>query len=299
MSFSDFSFSNIFASRAASALEFLPSYRIFLVFIIYSMIGWICECIYVGVFIEHKFINRGFLKGPICPVYGCGGLAVVMLPQEIRDSWIPLFICTMVMCSIIEYITGWYLEHTFHMKWWDYSNYKFNIKGRVCLLNSVLFGFMGLFVMHFVQPLIDYFIGSLTSVSTAAFANAIGVVFIIDAVTTVQRLVDFKTLMEKMETLNEQLREQFEDEAWYKAVVFAEKLETAKAKLQEEKENRNARLMKRIDEVLQHQRKQQELLKVFPNANSTHYKESVAMLREKIKADIQERKAKAKEKCKK
>lgn len=141
---------------------------------------------------------------------------------------------------------------------------------------------MGLFVMHFVQPLIEFFISSLTVISTAVLANAIGVVFIIDAVTTVQRLVDFKTVMEKMEALNEQLREQFENEAWYRVVTLAEKLEAAKAKLQEEKENRNERLMQRIDEVLQHQKKQQELLKIFPRATSTNYRESISILRERI-----------------
>lgn len=291
MDLTNFSFTNIFQSHAATIIEFLPVQRLFLVFIMYSMIGWVCECIYVGVFIEHKFINRGFLKGPICPVYGCGGLAVVMLPQEIRDSWIPLFICTMLMCSVIEYVTAWYLERTFHMKWWDYSNYKFNIKGRVCLLNSVLFGFMGLFVMHFVQPLIEFFISSLNVIQTAILANAIGVVFIIDAVTTVQRLVDFKTVMEKMEALNEQLREKFENETWYRAVTLAEKLEAAKAKLIEEEENYSERLMQHIDEVLQHQKKQQELLKVFPRATSTKYREAVSILREKIKKEIAERKA--------
>lgn len=273
------------------AVEFLPLQRIFLVFIAFSFIGWVSEVFYVGVFHEHKFVNRGFLKGPLCPVYGCGGLAVLLFPPVIRDNYASLFFCTMVASTLIEYVAAWYLETTFHMKWWDYSHYKFNIKGRVCLLNALLFGTMGVIVVGFILPFIEYFIMSLSTVMTACAANVLGVVFAVDFVTTVKRLVDFKSFMEKAQDIHEQLREKFENEAWYAAVTMTEKLEMAKTKLQEEKESHNAQLLKRIDEVVARQKKQQELLKLFPTARSLRYKESVDMLRAQIKARLEAKKA--------
>lgn len=273
------------------AVEFLPLQRMFLVFIAFSFIGWVSEVFYVGVFHEHKFVNRGFLKGPLCPVYGCGGLAVLLFPPVIRDSYALLFLCTMIASTLIEYVAAWYLETTFHMKWWDYSHYKFNIKGRVCLLNALLFGMMGVIVVRFILPFIEYFILSLNNVMTACAANVIGVVFVFDFVTTVRRLVDFKTFMEKAQDIHEQLREKFEQEAWYGAATVAEKLEMAKAKLLEEKESHNVQLLRRIDEVIAHQKKHQELLKLFPTARSLRYKESVEMLRAQIRARLEDRKA--------
>ena len=107
-----------------------------LYFFIYSFLGWVCECIYCGVPAK-KFINRGFLAGPYCPIYGCGALAVIYTLTPFSDNVVILFGMGVIVTSALEYITSYMMEKLFHTKWWDYSKHPFNIHGRICLKNSV------------------------------------------------------------------------------------------------------------------------------------------------------------------
>ncbi|HBB29668.1 MAG TPA: hypothetical protein DC000_10580, partial [Clostridiales bacterium] len=107
----------------------------FIYFIMYSVIGWICEVIFCSI-PEKKFINRGFLNGPLCPIYGFGALIVIFFLTPFKDSIFLVFIFGLIVTSTLEYFTSYAMEKLFHSKWWDYSNNRFNINGRVCLLNS-------------------------------------------------------------------------------------------------------------------------------------------------------------------
>ena len=129
------------------------TYMYLFYFIIYSFLGWICETIYCSI-IDKQYVNRGFLKGPFCPIYGAGALIVVILLSPFSDNIIMLYLTAMIFTSILEYTTGFLLETIFHLKWWDYSNYKFNIKGRVCLLNSTLFGILSVFTIKIINPIL-------------------------------------------------------------------------------------------------------------------------------------------------
>lgn len=120
-------------------------------FFIYALIGWICEFIYCGI-IDKKFENRGFLFGPYCPIYGAGAILIIYILHPVFQSAFWLFVATVVVCTVMEYIVGWAMETVFHMRWWDYSNQPFNLNGRICVLNSTLFGIMGLLLIYFVHP---------------------------------------------------------------------------------------------------------------------------------------------------
>ena len=111
------------------AIYELPFWSAFLIFILFSFIGWISEVIYVGVTSAHKFVNRGFLHGPLCPVYGFGGVVILMLPPSLYATWIPLFFASMILCTIVEYFVSWLMEKLFHTRWWDYSHYKIQLIG--------------------------------------------------------------------------------------------------------------------------------------------------------------------------
>ena len=128
-------------------------YNYMLYFFIYSFLGWVCESIYCSC-LQKKVINRGFLNGPVCPVYGVGALIIIIGCWSYRDSMIGVFISGMILTSMLEYITATILEKLFHAKWWDYSNHKCNINGKVCLLNSTMFGIMSVFVVEFLHPFI-------------------------------------------------------------------------------------------------------------------------------------------------
>ena len=123
----------------------------FLLFIIYSFIGWCIEV--VGRLIEDKrFINRGFLIGPYCPIYGYGGLLITFLLKKYIEDPLTLFIMAILVCGILEYATSYLMEKIFKARWWDYSKRKFNINGRVCLETIIPFGLLGLLIMYVTNP---------------------------------------------------------------------------------------------------------------------------------------------------
>lgn len=122
-----------------------------LLFFIYSIAGWIIEV--VGKLIEKKkFINRGFLIGPYCPIYGYGSILITILLEKYTNDVIVLFFMSMVICALLEYLTSYFMEKIFHTRWWDYSRYKFNINGRICLETMIPFGLLGCFVMYVSNP---------------------------------------------------------------------------------------------------------------------------------------------------
>lgn len=106
--------------------------EIILYFFIYAFLGWVSECIYCSIG-HKKIINRGFLNGPVCPIYGFGALIVIFFLKRYENNVLELFLYGIIVTSILEYITGYLLEMIFNTTWWDYSRKKFNIKGRVCL----------------------------------------------------------------------------------------------------------------------------------------------------------------------
>ena len=125
----------------------------FLLFMIYSVAGWILEV--TCKLIEYKrFINRGFLIGPYCPIYGWGAIFITILLHRYTDDWIALFFMSVITCGILEYLTSYVMEKLFHARWWDYSRRKYNINGRVCLETLIPFGILGLAVMYVTNPLI-------------------------------------------------------------------------------------------------------------------------------------------------
>ena len=109
-----------------------PFIESYLMFFIYSFIGWVVEVIYYGI-TEEKFINRGFLAGPLCPVYGLGFYAAVWIFEPLKDNFFIIFFGMAAACTVVELIAGVILYHVFHMRWWDYSDYKLNFRGYICL----------------------------------------------------------------------------------------------------------------------------------------------------------------------
>jgi len=123
----------------------------FLLFLIYSFIGWSIEVIRELIRTK-KFINRGFLIGPYCPIYGVGCLAIVFLLSKYEKDPLTLFTLTLILCSILEYATSYIMEKLFHTRWWDYSNRKYNLNGRICLETMIPFGLCGLLVIYILNP---------------------------------------------------------------------------------------------------------------------------------------------------
>ena len=122
-------------------------------FIIYSFIGWANE-VNLGLIQHKKFINRGFLIGPICPIYGCGGVFMTLALTQFKDHPIAVFVLAVVSCSVLEYFTSYIMEKLFNNRWWDYSDMKFNVNGRICLECASAFGLGALLMIYILNPLI-------------------------------------------------------------------------------------------------------------------------------------------------
>lgn len=123
----------------------------FLLFMIYAVAGWCMEVICK--LIEcRKFVNRGFLIGPYCPIYGYGALLITFLLKNYTNDPIVLFIMAIVVCGTLEYLTSYFMEKIFKARWWDYSHRKFNLNGRVCFGTIIPFGLLGLFIMYVSNP---------------------------------------------------------------------------------------------------------------------------------------------------
>ena len=114
-------------------------YELAWIFFIYSFIGW-CGEVIVAAVNRHKFVNRGFIAGPLCPIYGTGAVAVAVFLPELKENLIFLFIGGMIVTSFVEYITGRLMEKILHKKWWDYSDQKFHLDGYICLRVSAFMG---------------------------------------------------------------------------------------------------------------------------------------------------------------
>ena len=109
-------------------------------------------------FKTNKFTNRGFLIGPYCPIYGFGVILIILLLTKYKNDPIILFAMSIIICSILEYMTSLIMELLFKNRWWDYSNRKFNINGRICLETMIPFGIIGTFVFYILNPSVMYFV---------------------------------------------------------------------------------------------------------------------------------------------
>ena len=135
--------------------------KLFITFIIYSFMGWLVEEIY-AIFITKNLTNRGFLVGPMCPIYGFTSVALILLLNNFKDNIIVLFLLSILIAAVIEYLTSWILEKFFNVKLWDYSNdSKFELKGRIALFTLIPFGILGTVAVLVINPFIQNIISSI------------------------------------------------------------------------------------------------------------------------------------------
>lgn len=167
-------------------------YLYFILFMIYSFIGWIMEMVY-NVITDKKVVNRGFLMGPYCPIYGCGAMLMVLLLNKYSKDIIILFIMAIVIFSILEYTTSYLMEKIFKARWWDYSKKKFNINGRICLETMVPFGVLGVLLMRFINPFFVSRISKIPNNVAIIIAVCLLIVFTIDIIMSYSIISKIKT----------------------------------------------------------------------------------------------------------
>ena len=154
----------------------LPYFVLF--FAVYSVIGWLYETALCS-FEERKAVNRGFLMGPYCPIYGCGALLFILLLGSEGSPLLIFFLGAFVACAI-EYSTSAVMERLFHARWWDYSKFRFNLNGRICLGAAMIFGAFAVLLIKLLHPAVSGILFSLPKVIILAMSAAFTVVFILD-----------------------------------------------------------------------------------------------------------------------
>lgn len=175
-------------------------------FIIYSFLGWVLESIFRS-FCEKKIINTGFLRGPICPIYGCGAIIMILFLKNFSNSKILLFIMSIIFLSLWEYIVGVILEKLFKTKYWDYSDHKFNYKGRICLTNSIAWGFLGVLFIDFIHTGIINLLKNVDVLYLKIIVPILLILILTDAIISIVKTKNIKGTLEKVEKLNEQIKE--------------------------------------------------------------------------------------------
>ena len=128
--------------------------NIIILFFLFSFIGWLIE-VFEGIINRREFVNRGFLIGPYCPIYGFGALLMLYFLKRYENDYVAIFVFGSLICTILEFFTSLLLEKIFNTRWWDYRDKKINLNGRVCLESMVLFGIGALFLIKIINPLVS------------------------------------------------------------------------------------------------------------------------------------------------
>lgn len=177
---------------------------------IYSFFGWIIESIYKSI-LEKQFVNSGFLKGPFCPIYGIAAIFIIITLSSLKDRIMLLFIVSVIMLSIWEYIVGVFLEKVFKQKYWDYSENKFNLHGRICLKNSIYWGILGVIFIQFVHPFISEKVSLIPIEILFYIILILYVIIISDTIITISNTVKFEKAVQKVNELGEKIKEVLEE----------------------------------------------------------------------------------------
>lgn len=247
---------------------------LFLLFVIYSFLGWVMEVIVV-LPKEKKFVNRGFLIGPWCPIYGTGTVLMILLLDKYKQDIPALFVMATVVCSILEYLTSYVMEKVFNARWWDYSDRKFNLEGRICLSNAMAFGILGFLVVKIITPALLTVINKMSINAIYITAGIFWLVMFIDFILACVAMFKFKNVTFELKKDNtreitEKVKEAFIKKSYiYKHLIEAfpnvhetlvlkkeeidKKLEEARIKLEKKhnlriEEIKKSRIYKKIKE---------------------------------------------------
>lgn len=184
--------------------------RLLLYFIIYSFFGWVLESIFKSI-LQRKFVNSGFLYGPFCPIYGFGAIIMLLFLNTFKNNIVLLFLAGFIVLSIWEYIVGVLLEKKFNTKYWDYSNNFLNIKGRVCLMNSIFWGVLGVLFTLYIHPFIEKYVVYLNKEGLIYINIILLIAIITDCVITTIKVKSVDDTIEKIKDLGETIKDKLKE----------------------------------------------------------------------------------------
>lgn len=182
-----------------------PISNLFLYFILYSFLGWVMETCYCSI-MERRLVARGFLYGPICPIYGGGVTLMILFFTPLKKNLVLFYVVAVVVMTSWEYFVAWVLEVTTHVKYWDYSQYRFNLKGRVCLWVALTWGILSYIVIFFIHPPIQGLVEDLPIWLEFMLCGAFLALLAVDATATIRNLVLVALHVESVTQLGQELQ---------------------------------------------------------------------------------------------
>ena len=284
------------------------------IFFVYAFLGWCTEVSYAAL-VSGRFVNRGFLNGPWCPVYGFGVVIVLAGLEPLRSNLLLLFVGSVALTSALEWLTGFVLEKLFHQRWWDYSDQPFNLGGYICLRFSIAWGLACLFVVEILQPTVAFLIRLIPHEVGLVILVVLCVGMCVDLTATVstitkmnRQLSQVDELAARIRTMSNQLGEQLADrvlDAAQRGSDFGENLAKGREELQngledlrdtldgmkecldqyrdqgrEQMERELDELRDRLDEAMNRRiLGQRRLMRAFPRMRSVNHRQAMERLR--------------------
>ena len=176
-----------------------------LLFFFYCFCGWVWESCYVSA-CKRQWVNRGFLHGPLLPIYGSGAIIILFVTLPVEQDLRLVFLLGMMAATVLEYITGAVMERLFKVRYWDYSHHRFNLNGHICLTSSLAWGFFSILLVRFIHPPIADLLADVPGWLVDPLALAITVAFTVDVVRSVQEALDLREVLTRLTEENEDLR---------------------------------------------------------------------------------------------
>lgn len=268
-------------------------------FFIYGFLGWCTEVAFAA-WKERKFVNRGFLNGPICPIYGFGVCSVVYLLKPFQSNFILLYISSVILVSALEWLTGFLLEKLFHHKWWDYSMMPFNLNGYICLLFSLIWGVFCVAIVSVIHPFIQKCVLHLPFTLTLIVLVILGIAMFADLSITASEILRLNKRLDKMQEIADELHEISDKigENIYKSTITAiekeeglkESISTKQGELTDTLDGITDEVKERISTLRRRFKNietnlpatQRRIVKAFPNMQSRSHKEMLEEIRKKL-----------------
>ena len=192
-----------------------------LLFFFYCFCGWVWESCYVSAK-QRQWVNRGFLHGPLLPIYGSGAIIILFVTLPVADNLWLVYVLGMLAATLLEYVVGAVMEQLFKVRYWDYTKQPCNLHGYICLTSSIAWGFFSILLVRFIHPPIDRLLHKLPDLLVNPLAGVIAALFIWDTVKSTRAAIDLREVLTKLTEENEELRK------------LAQKAEAAQARTEEE-----------------------------------------------------------------
>ena len=271
-------------------------YYSILYFFVYGFLGWCTEVIFAA-FKQHRFVNRGFLNGPICPIYGVGVTLVIACLEAFQSNLLLLYISSVILVTVLEGVTVWAMDKLVHNKWWDYSKLPFNIGGYVCLLFSLIWGVACVFIVYFVHPLIHQVLSLIPHTAGIALIAILGIALLSDMIVTTSAIVKFNQYLELLKHITDELHaisNQIGAELYQNVMHVLDMQESSRQKLDDVKLEVSEEIRMQIVELKTRAQNLGEkvpkparrLLKAFPKLESRNYKAQLELFRQKLEQHL-------------